>query len=611
MGPWFGLVPELDARIKDMDRAADSLGSSDDNTTPGERQERQEKFNLAYSTVVWHCLKPSFASLGVFFIDTMIGIPLLWKHVSVLPALVIALAIVSKQRPATTLIILSMISTAPWTSRSFTRILGVYLCFDTFFSPLLWYIYEEISDHTEIRWIMIGCVLNTVYLGTVALTYMFRPIFAVLVAFISWMGITFFGIFVHDPGWIKILAEAAPEMQVPGKPLESIFRHALQVFIFRLNGIIRYWAKRSRARVGSAPTPRWWVIPYTYHSLHNDITEHKRDIRLLRILKGTAHEEIACQLIVVSLDTPGTFDAISYVRGNPLKEKKIVVDGCDLSITQSAYDIIYRRRSPGVDRLIWIDQVCIKQEAGDDSLEKDYQVQLMKGIYEAATRVLAFLRLDHSMVEIGKPTPRPNAYLVQSHFAELFYRHEILGHNPASFNAVYQSESKAAQWDALVAFFANPWFRRVWIVQEAVFAKDLIIFYGDICLDWRHLARAVNVIYEQNLLQRFQSEDLYPYSTLQNEYKMGLHNVDSMLEFRGDAKSHLARTLAQDPYHFTQEPFLEAFIRTVLGNRTSYGTDPRPTTEQCLRDYEAFYKIDELKERLQALVENGDPSAIV
>ncbi|KAH9214225.1 heterokaryon incompatibility protein-domain-containing protein, partial [Leptodontidium sp. 2 PMI_412] len=779
MGPLSGLVPELDVRIKNMKVAASSAMTT--SSHPRDRQESQETLQTAFSIVVWHCLKPSFVALGMFYLDLLIGTPLHWKHVSVLPTFLLGLAAAGKQRPAAAVIMVSLFSMLPWISGSFTRIVGAYLCSDTFIAPLIWYTYEDISDHTEIRWVMIGCALDVVYLGTVAVTFIFHPVLVVPGSFACWIGILILSAVAYDPGWVMSLAQAAPELQTPGMPLESIPRYMLQIFMFRLNRVVRYCGKKyriltqkDRIKVSRQQSSR---DQYTYSSLHNEIPMYKRNIRLLRILKGGPADEVTCRLVVVSLDDPGEFEAISYVWGNPSKKKWIVVDGLNLNITKTAYDIIHRRRSIFEDRFIWIDQVCINQEAGDGNLEKQYQVQMMKEIYKGAKRVMAFLRWEDPVVEIGKPTPRPNAYLVQSHFAELFYRHQILGHDPATFKAVYQAESKAEQWDALVAFFSNPWFRRVWIIQEAVFAKDLIFFYGDICLDWKSVARAVNVIYDQNLLQRFQSSDPYTQSTLRAKYNEGLHNVDSILDFRGDINYQqaftlehtlemcihagstdprdkiyallgmtvdasedrirpvygpevtprmvytkamklilsqsmtkqdgnqlhalttagigfdrniqelpswvpdwsrttqtkfldpgyfagtgypafiefpaanestlllsgfcfdrmkrlsepldirpdleiatddvylrewyqtteaLAMSMVEDPYPFTREPILEAFVRAVLGDRSSWGANSRPTTEQCLSDYKAFFRLHDMKTQLLANIELGD-----
>ncbi|KAK6586663.1 hypothetical protein PZA11_001720 [Diplocarpon coronariae] len=814
MGPIFGLVPELDARIVGMEDAAQPLRDTITalshapkinetfqaldagdiealtalaaaNKLAAGLAAKQEKFNAAFSVVLWQCLKPSFAALVMFYTDLLLGSPLKWMHVTAFATIVGGLAILIKKRLATSLIMITILSTLPFVSRSVMRIFGTFLFLDTFFTPLLWYAYEDISDCTEIRWVMIGCALDTMYLGTWLVAIMFGPIFAILAAIVSWVGICVIAVFTLNPGLAIPLANTAPELQTPGKPLESIPRYILQLVIFRLNRVVRYSfmkfeALGPRHALKDESQISWdGENSYQYKSLKNEEPNNKRHFRLLRILRGSPGERVACRLEVVSLDHPGEYEAVSYVWGDPTKSRNISIDGLNLNITKSAYDIIYRRRSTWQHRLIWIDQVCINQEAGDGNLEKQYQVQMMKEIYQGAVRVLAFLRTDVETSEADRnaPTPLPDAYLVQSHFAELFYRHDILGYNPEQFKSIYQHESKSAQWDALVAFFANPWFRRVWIVQEAVFAKSLIVFYDDICLDWKYLARAVNVLYDQNLIQRFQSADPYAYSRLRANYNMGLHNADSILEFRGEAKygqaftlgyalkmcahagstdprdkiyallgmttdtsreticpeyglevtpcmvytrvmrlilsqsnqhqddeklhpltlagigfdrkipdlpswvpdwsqtsqpqfrdldywagikypayvhflretpsvllldgfcfdkiknlsepltldpqwtfeaadvhlnewfqtiEKLARSAAQDPYPFTNEPILEAFIRTIIGNSGSYGKDSIPSTEQCLADYAAFNTWREQKAEILARIANGD-----
>ncbi|KAK2626472.1 hypothetical protein QTJ16_003647 [Diplocarpon rosae] len=580
MGPIFGLVPELDARIVEMEDAAqplrDTITALSQAPTINENSQaidgveiksltalapasklstdlaaKQEKFNVAFSVVLWHLLKPSFAALAMLYLDLLLGSPLKWIHVTAFAILSGGLATLSKKRLATPLIMFTILTTLPFVSKSAMRIFGTYLCLDTFFTPLLWYAYEDISDCTEIRWVMIGCALDIVYVGTGLLTVLFGPILVILAATASWLGICVIAALTLNPGWTIALARAAPEFQTPGKPFESIPRYVLQLVMFRLNRVVRYSIRKFETLA------QWHTLkdeshilwnganPYHYRSLKNEVPKNKRHFRLLRILKGNPSDRVACRLEVVSLDHPGEYEAVSYVWGDPTKSRSISIDGLNLSITKSAYDIIHRRRSAWQDRLVWVDQVCINQEVGDGNLEKQYQVQMMREIYQGAVRVMAFLRTDvnNSGADSNAPMPLADAYLVQSHFAELSFRHEILGHDPETFKSIYQHESKAAQWDALVAFFANPWFRRVWIIQEAVFARNLIIFYDDICLDWKYLARATNILYDQYLTQRFQSADPFVYSRLRADYNMGLHNADSMLEFRGEAKYGHAFTL--------------------------------------------------------------------
>jgi len=97
---------------------------------------------------------------------------------------------------------------------------------------------------------------------------------------------------------------------------------------------------------------------------------------------------------------------------------------------------------------------------------------MMKDIYRGAERVMAFLG------------PASDARLVQSHIAELHYRSSGMGFSAEALREIYKTEpKKGRQWNALADFLGNPWFRRVWIIQEATFAKTLCLFYGDVCID--------------------------------------------------------------------------------------------------------------------------------
>ncbi|KAF2498798.1 hypothetical protein BU16DRAFT_605260 [Lophium mytilinum] len=48
----------------------------------------------------------------------------------------------------------------------------------------------------------------------------------------------------------------------------------------------------------------------------------------------------------------------------------------------------------------------------------------------------------------------------------------------------------ASEWDILREFFSNPWFQRVWVVQEAVLAKQAVAILGDWEIQWSALGQA-------------------------------------------------------------------------------------------------------------------------
>ncbi|KAM7218389.1 hypothetical protein V8F06_006153 [Rhypophila decipiens] len=111
--------------------------------------------------------------------------------------------------------------------------------------------------------------------------------------------------------------------------------------------------------------------------------------------------------------------------------------------------------------------------------EKSKQVQLMRDIYSAAGRVTAWLGID---------TP-DTAELVQRFFAEL----EVLSGSMDVRERIRVMHGEKGRYhlSAVANFFRNPWFRRVWIIQEAACAKKLHVMYGNVCIDWEYVCRAL------------------------------------------------------------------------------------------------------------------------
>jgi hypothetical protein len=83
-----------------------------------------------------------------------------------------------------------------------------------------------------------------------------------------------------------------------------------------------------------------------------------------------------------------------------------------------------------MDKLIWIDQICINQK---DDNEKASQVELMANIYKGAKRVSAYL---------GQAA---DAHLVQSLFAELHFKMEGLGHTAEVLRMQYLRVPRRAE----------------------------------------------------------------------------------------------------------------------------------------------------------------------
>jgi hypothetical protein len=108
------------------------------------------------------------------------------------------------------------------------------------------------------------------------------------------------------------------------------------------------------------------------------------DIRLLRLMPNEDETPIQCQLFNYSLQesSKGThlYEALSYVWGSPETSKSISIDEHNLPVTENLHTALSRLQDRTIERIIWIDAVCINQK---DDVEKAHQIQSMAKIYGA------------------------------------------------------------------------------------------------------------------------------------------------------------------------------------------------------------------------------------
>jgi hypothetical protein len=468
-------------------------------------------------TIHANCNVPLLTALITRILDLALG-PLQWMHVFTFYAILAVYTLLRKQRPSSPIIIVAIFSIMPFIiSGTSTRLIGALFGFDTIYSPLAAYIHEDISDRTEVRFVLIGILLDFIYFSAAALlstTASFIPIFLAFISGYAAIGLAVFLIFSPGP-WDKFFRTYAfrntgSSFEHPlSRFLVETAKYAIQLLLFPLNRAVRSVAgKFSRLNPPENVQYPQGLEPYVYKNLQGE-----RLIRLLRIPRKVPFQMLQCRFEYVEIGLSEEFEAISYVWGNPARTRSIFVDGGRLDITKSAYDIIHRRQSAWHDQLIWIDQVCINQ---DDNDEKASQVQMMEQIYKSAIRVTAYL---------GEAT---DAHLVQRFLATLHHKTIGLGISPEQVKASYISNSKRPEWDALARFLKNEYFQRVWIIQEAAFARELHLLYGNICMDWEYVSRGVAVLSNRHML-----ESLVPSGSLHDSIT-GLNNIDTIIEFRGD-----------------------------------------------------------------------------
>ena len=185
------------------------------------------------------------------------------------------------------------------------------------------------------------------------------------------------------------------------------------------------------------------MVEYRYSPLPQGF-----DIRLLRLMPhedGTA--PIQCQLFDYSLQDSlqesgkrtHPYDALSYAWGDSGKPQSISVGEYDLPVTKKLHEALLHLRYRSIERIMWIDAVCIDQE---NQQEKMKQIWLMGKIYAQANRVVVWL---------GEATVDSDRALEDIRVA-----------------GGEESTNSSNNQPAIFALLGRPWFRRIWVSEQAI-----------------------------------------------------------------------------------------------------------------------------------------------
>jgi hypothetical protein len=247
-----------------------------------------------------------------------------------------------------------------------------------------------------------------------------------------------------------------------------------------------------------------------YKALQTDTS-----FRLLRILPSVGHGTvIRCELHEVpSLEeAPNTYIAVSYRWDTSMgKSSKIIMNGAELMVYPKLERILRDLRASYWSKIVWIDQICINQE---DPMEKSRQVSMMDDIYGTCNQVRICLPVPGitvgglwgELISTWDPERYPELQEVEAAHDLLWKLNTsrfIEDYTPSSNNEINLSGLLALapmeQWKALANLLDNPWFQRIWIVQEVGLAREIHVHYGHRKIDWDVFVRAIAALARSNL----------------------------------------------------------------------------------------------------------------
>lgn len=209
--------------------------------------------------------------------------------------------------------------------------------------------------------------------------------------------------------------------------------------------------------------------------------------RLLQLLRGNgpAIECILYQAYIDGIDTV-PYDALSYTWGDTNKTSTVTVNGKTLGVTENLYSALQHLRLEDIDRVLWVDAICIDQ--GNEK-ERGHQVQQMCKIYSHAEEVVVWL---------GQPTEETNILMdclrqLEENSLTHAHRHWDLAQWTTFWQLVPQNPDFELS-KGLDLLLRRPWFRRVWILQEIANAKKASVRCGIKSVKARTFALAPSLI---------------------------------------------------------------------------------------------------------------------
>ncbi|EHK49476.1 hypothetical protein TRIATDRAFT_144106, partial [Trichoderma atroviride IMI 206040] len=215
---------------------------------------------------------------------------------------------------------------------------------------------------------------------------------------------------------------------------------------------------------------------------HEPLNLDRPAIRLLHLHPGSNNSEISCSLSLVELNQRNdtiSYEALSYTWGFLDLFERIIVDGCYLNVTYNLHSVLQQLRYSDVDRILWIDAVCIDQE---NMKERGHQVEQMSKIYSEAERVIFWLGPGTVETDMLMESLRVLQHeSIHHHFGDWSLQDDRWKNLWACMETTFESFHKkfrTLQREGLRQLLARPWFRRVWILQEVALAKAGIIVCG-------------------------------------------------------------------------------------------------------------------------------------
>ena len=176
-------------------------------------------------------------------------------------------------------------------------------------------------------------------------------------------------------------------------------------------------------------------------------------------------------LVVYDHDDAPSYVALSYTWGEESATEFVNVDGKAFAVRPNLFRFLETYRT---DEYLWIDQICIDQS---NAQEQSQQVQSMGKVYDRCDSMLIWLRDDKT-------------YALSTSQAALAFNRGV-DFCPNNDSGEGDPSGSKTTWSRpTLALFHNPYFDRLWIVQELILARNIrVLVEGDTWISWEALRK--------------------------------------------------------------------------------------------------------------------------
>ncbi|CEI61900.1 unnamed protein product [Fusarium venenatum] len=256
-------------------------------------------------------------------------------------------------------------------------------------------------------------------------------------------------------------------------------------------------------------TEKWDKLPkYKYSRLKD-----KKEIRVFVLLPGKEDDVLRGVIQTCPFKDPIAYNTVSYVwGGNQQPRYKLLTPEGVLNIQASLFLVLKRIRKTDKPMVLWVDAICINQ---NDKKEKSQQVKLLPQIFQRSECTYAFLAKDPGHDTAIKMLTRAFIDLIgiNDKTSESLSDISECPDDLAKFEVPSQNDPI---WQDLAELLDHTWFKRVWIVQEAVASPSVIFVCDKLSIGWNVMSQALTYLDSGRSLPPEVSVAMEPFTTLDN-----------------------------------------------------------------------------------------------